>query len=76
MQRVFYIVSMDATDGWRVGVEGELPVRFPDQASAVEAAGHSARELWERYDLPSGVRVLDGHGGWNELHLFGPNAGD
>ena len=71
MERVFYIVSPLEDERWSVGVEGEAPVGFPDLRSATEAAANAARELWERYGLASGVRILDREGVSREAHAYG-----
>jgi hypothetical protein len=71
MQRVYYIVSPHGDEGWSVGVEGEQPVRFPDRKSANDAAVSAARDLWELYGLPSGVRVLDHAGAAREEQAYG-----
>lgn len=71
MQRVFYIVSTDEGQGWTVSVEDEPPVRFADQQTAIDAAASAAQDLWDRYGLASGVRVVEPGGSERETHAFG-----
>jgi len=71
VQRVFYIVSSDEDEGWTVSVDNEPPFAFRDRQSAVDAAANAAEELWRRYGLSSGVKVLGQDGQWNESHSFG-----
>lgn len=71
MQRVYYIVSAIEGHGWAVGVEDEPPVQFSDRQSAINAAGSAASDLWERYGLPSGVRVVDRDGTEREALAYG-----
>jgi hypothetical protein len=71
MQRVYYIVSAIEGHAWAVGVEDEPPVKFADRQSAIDAAGSAASDLWERYGLPSGVRMVDPDGTEHETLTYG-----
>ena len=69
--RTIFEVCAESDGSWCVGPEGGKHVRYVSYDEALGAAIAAAQECWERYQVPTGVRVHDTNGNLKDERSFG-----
>jgi hypothetical protein len=72
--KFFYVVDLGASD-WEVRTHEAKPAsdnsHFSTYDAALAAATSIARQLWQKTQLMTGVRVWDALSGWTDERVFG-----
>ena len=69
--RTIFEVCAEADGTWCVGPERGQHARYTSYEEALAAALDAAEQCWERYRIPTGVRVKDVEGNVRDEREFG-----